>query len=367
MTIPMLDLSRLHAPLATLLKQAFSDVLESGRFIGGPAVEQFEQALSEHVGSNHAVAVSSGTDALLVAMMALGVKPGDEVITTPYTFFATAGCISRLGATPVFVDIEPVAFNIDPALIDAAITKKTVGIIPVHLFGQCADMGQILKLAEQRGLWVLEDAAQAIGAEYDGQPAGTMGIAGTFSFFPAKNLGALGDAGGVVMNDRVLQEKIRALTTHGSSTKYHHDMVGGNFRLDAIQAASLSVKLPYLAAWEKGRRNVAAQYKEALSGLLEITLPKEIAGRRHVFNQHVIRTPKRDSLQNALKDASIGSAVYYPKPLHLQACFSNLGYGEGSFPISERAAQESLALPIDPLLSDEAINEVAGIIKKVLK
>jgi dTDP-4-amino-4,6-dideoxygalactose transaminase len=365
-TIAMLDMGRLHAPLEEALVSAFSEVLKSGRFIGGPVVERFEQELAEHVGAAHAVGVSSGTDALLVAMMALGVGPGDEVITTPYTFFATAGSISRLGARPVFVDIDPDSFNIDTDRIAAAITERTVGIIPVHLFGQCAKMDAPLALAEARGLWIIEDAAQAIGATYDNRQAGTMGTMGTFSFFPAKNLGALGDGGAVVTGDEALAEKVRALKQHGAHAKYTHEMVGGNFRLDAVQAALLSVKLPYLASWEAGRRQVAARYLELLGALDGLSLPVEGPAMHHVYNQFVLRTEARERLREALGQAGVASAIYYPAPLHVQRCFQALGYRAGDFEESERASRESLAIPIDPLLDQASLDRVAAVIAETI-
>jgi dTDP-4-amino-4,6-dideoxygalactose transaminase len=330
--IPLLDLVRLHAPLAAELRAALDAALASGRFIGGPAVEAFEGALAEHVGARYAVGVGSGTDGLLASLMALGVRPGDEVITTPCTFFATAGAVARLGATPVFADIEPAGFHLDPAAVAAAITARTVGVIPVHLFGQTADMDPLLDLAARKGLWVLEDAAQAIGAKHGGRGAGTMGVAGVFSFFPAKNLGALGDAGAVVTDDANLAGRLRALRQHGGARKYLHQETGGNFRLDALQAAFLSVKLPRLGQWEAGRRRVAARYGELLGGGEGLGLPAEFPGRCHVYNQYVVRIAggRRDGVRAALDAACIGCAVYYPLPLHRQPCFAGLGYGEGA-------------------------------------
>ncbi len=299
-------------------------------------------------------------------MMALGVKPGDEVITTPYTFFATAGCVSRLGARPVFVDLDPTTFNIDPAGIEAAITDKTVGIIPVHLFGQCAHMTAIGPLAKARGLWVLEDAAQSIGSAHKGAVAGTMGTAATFSFFPAKNLGALGDAGAVVTNDGDLAQRMRMLRGHGARQKYFHDMVGGNFRLDALQGAILTVKLPHLVSWEEGRRRVAAGYAEALSQVDGLTLPREAPGDRHVYNQYVIRCDRRDELREGLSQRGIGNAIYYPAPLSVQPCFADLGYAGGDFPVAERASAETLAIPVDPNLTAEQQQVVIDAIREVL-
>ncbi len=363
----MLNLVRMHAPIAEEMKRVFSEVLESGRYIGGTAVEGFEKELAAHIGAEHAIGVSSGTDALLVTLMALGVGAGDEIITTPYTFFATAGSIARLGAKPVFIDIDPITFNIDTTAIEAAVTERTVGIVPVHLFGQCAEMIPALDVARTCGLWVVEDAAQAIGAKFHQRSAGTMGKAGTFSFFPAKNLGALGDAGAVVTDDPGLAEQVRSLRQHGAKQKYRHDCIGGNFRLDALQASLLSVKLPFLEEWEAGRRRVAARYHELLSDLEELTLPVEPDERRHVFNQYVVRSPKRDAIKRSLESAGIGCAVYYPEPLHVQECFAHLGYCRGDFPEAERAAKESLALPIDPLLGDAEIARVATAIGEGLK
>ena len=363
----MLNLPRLHAPIEGELKAAFDAVLSSGRFINGPSVTRFEDELAAHVGVAHAVGVSSGTDALLATMMALRVKPGDRVITTPYTFFATAGCIARLGATPVFVDIDPESFNIDAGKLEEAVTDDTVGIIPVHLFGRCADMTEVNAVAARHDLWVLEDAAQAIRATHAGASAGGMGIAGTFSFFPAKNLGAFGDGGAVVTGDDDLAERIRALRGHGAKVKYYHDLVGGNFRLDALQAALLSVKLPHLAAWGEGRRRVAKRYGEALGELPGITLPSTEKGDDHVFNQYVIRCDARDDLKTAFEGAGVGCAIYYPVPLHLQPCFADLGYGVGDFPQAERAARETLAIPVDPALEENDQLVIINLIKKTLR
>jgi len=361
--IEMLDLVRLHAPLKSELVRVFEEALESGLFIGGPAVASFEGALAARVGAKHAVGMSSGTDALLAGFMALGLKPGDEVVTTPYTFFATGGCIARLGASPVFVDIEEDGFHIDPARIEGAITKRTVGIAPVHLFGGSAPVEEILSIARRHGLWVLEDAAQAIGAKRGGKAVGTFGDAGVFSFFPAKNLGALGDAGAIVTDDSALAEKLRLLREHGAARKYHHEIVGGNFRIDALQASLLSVKLPHLGAWEEGRRAVAAFYGEVLKGVGDLELPAERPGERHVFNQFVVRTSRRDDVAAALRAAEIAHAVYYPKPLHLQPCFADCAYRAGRFPNAERASLEALALPIDPLLTEDERAKIAAVVR----
>jgi dTDP-4-amino-4,6-dideoxygalactose transaminase len=365
--IPMLDLARLHAPLAAELRSAFDETLASGRFIGGPAVERFEERLAAHVGARFAIGTSSGTDALLAALMALGVQPGDEVITTPFTFFATAGCIARLGALPVFTDIEPAGFHVDPAEIEARITARTVGVVPAHLFGACAAVDAIRAIARRRGLWVLEDAAQAIGAAHRGKAAGTFGVAGALSFFPAKNLGALGDAGAAVTDDPALADRIRLLREHGAARKNHHEAIGGNFRLDALQAALLSVELAHLAGWEERRRRVARIYAEALAGVGDLVLPTEAAGDRHVFNQYVVRTSRRDALAGALDAAGVGFAIYYPTPLHLQPCFAHLGHRAGELPNAERACREAIALPIDPLLTEDEQATVFSAVKSAME
>jgi dTDP-4-amino-4,6-dideoxygalactose transaminase len=329
-------------------------------------LEKFELELAAYVGTGSAIGVSSGTDALLVLLMALGVKPGDEVVTSTYSFFAAGGCIARLGARPVFADIDPDTFNLDPESTEAALTDRTVGIIPVHLFGQCAPMDPILKLAEKRDLWVVEDAAQAIGATYGGKSAGSMARGGTFSFFPAKNLGGLGDAGGVVTDDPALADTVRLLREHGSRPKFEHRMVGGNFRMDSLQAAFLSVKLSHLKNWEAGRRAVARGYDQMLSDLEHLTLPRESNGCRHVYNQYVVRSNKRDELRDALNRGGIKCAVFYPIPLHLQPCFSDLGYKAGDLPKSEIAAKQALAIPIDPLLEQGEQSRVVEIIRSEL-
>jgi len=360
--IPMLDIPKMHGPIRDELAAKLVEVLDSGSYIRGKYVDAFERELAEYVGAERAVGVSSGTDALLVALMALGVRPGDEIITTPFTFFATAGAVARLGATPVFVDIDPVSFNIDPALIEERMTDRTVGIIPVHLFGQSADMDPILALAERKGVWVLEDAAQSIGARHDGRMSGTMGTVGIYSFYPAKNLGAIGDGGAVVTNDAALGEKIVLLRDHGQNPTYYYKMVGGNFRLDGIQAAALSVKLPHLRTWEETRRSAAALYAELLADDDRFVTPAELPGHRHVFNQYELRVldGRRDDAMAKLKDAGIGCAVFYPVPLHLQECFAGLGGREGDFPAAERACGEVLALPV--CVDEPAVREVASVL-----
>ena len=363
MHVPLLDLRLQYAPLKGQILAEIEALADSQALILGPKVEAFEQAVAKYCGAAHAIGVSSGTDAQLVLLMALGIGPGDEVVTTPYTFFATAGCLARLGARPVFVDIEPDTFNIDPeALHDALARSRSVkAIVPVHLFGQCAEMAEIRALGERYGIPILEDAAQALGAQHPLGFAGAIGEAGWFSFYPTKNLGAFGDAGMVVCRDATLAAKIRALRNHGMETRYFHKWVGGNFRIDAIQAAVLHVKLPHLDEWSAGRRARAAFYRDEFSrlGLGEtIRLPIEGHARsglanHHIYNQFVIRAPRRDELRVHLTRAGIGTEIYYPLPLHLQECFRDLGYQHGEFPESERAAQESLALPIFPELLEE--------------
>ncbi len=363
--IPLLDLRRLHAPLRQELEAVFSRVIDSGQFIIGAFVERFEAELAAHLGTAHVIGVSSGTDALLAALMALDVSPGDEIITTPYTFFATAGSIVRLGARPVFVDICEVDFNIDVSRIDAAVTSKTVGIVPVHLFGQCANMSAIREIAAERKLWIIEDAAQAIGAQHCRHMAGTMGDIGTFSFFPAKNLGALGDAGAVVTDDERLSERLQVLRSHGATHKYIHDRIGGNFRLDALQAAMLSVKLPHLKKWETKRRTVASNYRAALADVPGLVLPKQRRDNYHVYNQFVLRviTGRRDQLKRKLAEAGVATAIYYPLPLHRQPCFKALGCAEEDLLVAEKIAEQSLALPIDPELTSDDLGKIIDVIR----
>jgi dTDP-4-amino-4,6-dideoxygalactose transaminase len=356
MRVPLLDLQGQYAPLRADLLAAITRVCDSQRFIGGPEVEALEGELAAYVGVRHAIGVSSGTDALLVAMMALGIGPGDEVITSTFSFFATAGCIVRLGATPKLVDIDPITFNLDPAAAAAAFTSKTRAVIPVHLYGLCADMDPILEEARRAGVAVIEDAAQAVGATYKRRPAGSMGTLGCFSFFPSKNLGAFGDGGFVTTNDHRLAHEIRLLRNHGAEPKYFHKRVGGNFRLDAIQAAVLRVKLPHLAQWTAMRRRNAERYHRLFTkaGLAAIvTLPTWPPDREHIFNQYAIRIPTRDSVRARLDEAGIGTEIYYPVPFHLQECFAPLRYRAGDFPHAEAAAAETLALPIYGELTEE--------------
>jgi dTDP-4-amino-4,6-dideoxygalactose transaminase len=356
MKVPLLDLRAQYATIKTEVRDAIERVCESQRFILGPEVSALEEEVAAFCEARYAVGVSSGTDALLAALMALGVGPGDEVITTTYSFFATAGTIARLGARPVFVDIEPRSFNLDAGMLEARITPRTKVLMPVHLFGRSCDVATVTELAERHRLAVVEDAAQAIGARDDrGRNAGTTGAVGCLSFFPSKNLGAFGDGGMVLTHDPGLAERLRVLRVHGSKPKYHHPIVGGNFRLDALQAAVLRVKLKYLAGWTKARRENAERYRLlfAAAGLGDrVVLPEDRPG--HIYNQFVVRCPERDALQRFLGERGVGTEIYYPVPLHLQSCFKDLGHHEGDFPEAEAAAREALALPVYPELSDEA-------------
>ena len=349
MSVPLLDLDAQYRPLREEILAAITRVCDSQRFIMGPEIDGLERELCGLLGVRHAIAVSSGTDALLLALMALGITAGDEVITTTYSFFATAGAIVRVGARPVLVDIDPATFNIDPVQAAAAITPRTRAIMPVHLFGLGTDMDPIMDAANRAGIPVIEDAAQAIGSTYRSRPLGTIGAFGCFSFFPSKHLGAFGDAGLLTSEDDELAARARLLRTHGMRPKYYHHLVGANFRMDALQAAVLRVKAPHLAAWTEGRRANAARYRSLFqaAGLdSSVTLPNAPADRLHIFNQFVIRTPDRDGLKRHLDEQGIGNEIYYPVPFHLQPCFAELGYRPGAFPHAERAAQESLAIPV---------------------
>ena len=366
MNIPLLDLKAQYATIKDEVNAAITEVLESQHFILGPKVEQCEGAIAAYSSCLYGIGVSSGSDALLACLMAENVGPGDEVITTPYTFFATVGAISRLGATPVFVDIDPVTYNMDGAQVASRITRKTRAIIPVHLFGQMADMGPVMAVAKEHNLVVIEDAAQAIGAEDKGRRAGSIGHYGCFSFFPSKNLGAIGDGGMIVTNDAERADKLRVLRGHGAQPKYYHRIVGGNFRLDAVHAAVVLSKLPHLDDWTAARRNNAKRYDQLFKAAnLPITLPAMVTDR-HIFNQYVIRTAQRDQLQAFLKQKGIGSEVYYPVPMHLQDCFAYLGVREGALPESERAAKESLAIPVYPELREEQACRVVDCIGEFL-
>jgi dTDP-4-amino-4,6-dideoxygalactose transaminase len=391
MNVNLLDLKPQNSALEPELHEAFLRVLRSGHFILGPEVDRFEKSLADFCGAKHALGVSSGTDAILVALMALGIGPGDEVLCPSFTFFATAGCVARVGAKPVFVDVCPVCFNID--LRDAArrITPRTKAIMPVHLFGQSADMDGTLALAREKNLRVIEDAAQAMGATYRGKQVGTMGDFGTISFFPTKNLGALGDAGAVLTNDTALFERAKILRMHGMEPKYHHPLIGGNFRLDALQAAMLSVKLPHFNDYTAARRRNAAHYTQRLSLLPDVSiaraedcgcakandaesvsrliLPVAYAHNGHIWNQYTLRVigaGRRDALRVHLTSRGVGSEIYYPLPLHEQACFADLGYQPQDMPWSHRLASEVISLPIYPEIPTEQIQQVCGVIAEFL-
>ena len=361
--IPILDLTRYDEELRRDIGQAVEEVFSSGRFVLGPANEAFEKSLAGRLGVRHVLGVASGTDALLVALMALDVGPGDEVVTSPFSFFASAGAVARLGAKPVFVDIDSATFNLDPSRLERALTPRTKAIQPVHLYGQTADMEPILEIARRRGIPVLEDACQAIGATHGGRPAGTLGTLGAFSFYPTKNLGAAGDAGAVATDDDALAALVKSLRVHGSTATYFHDRVGGNFRMDALQAAVLSVKLPRLDGWIERRRAIAKRYDALFADAARtgrLVLPVEAPGRRHVYHQYVVRVADRNALKARLAERGIGSSVFYPVPLHLQKCFAALGGREGDFPQAERAAQEVLALPMFAELTDAEVDRVVS-------
>jgi len=368
--VPLLDIPLSYEAVLADVEKNINEVIRSGYFILGPVVEELERQIAAYCGAKYAVGVSSGTDALLISLMAAGIGEGDEVITTPFTFFATAGSISRLGAKPVFVDIEPSTFNINPKYIEKNITNKTRAIIPVHLYGQCADMDPILDLAKKNNLAIIEDAAQAIGSKYKGGGAGSLGDYGCFSFFPTKNLGGFGDGGMVTMASEELYEQVKTLRVHGSNNKYYHKVIGGNFRLDAIQAAVVLAKLKFLDQCTEKRRSNAQTYDRLFKekGATDsLTLPQEIIPR-HVYNQYIVRVKeKRDELRSFLGGKNIATEIYYPLPLHLQDCFASLGYKKGDFPESEKAADEIIALPIFPELTTDQLEYVAASISQFLK
>ncbi|MFC2093020.1 DegT/DnrJ/EryC1/StrS family aminotransferase [Bacteroidota bacterium] len=386
MRVPLLDLKAQYKTIKEELDNALIQCAESQFFILGPEVQNLEENMCEYLGCKYAVGVSSGTDALLVALMAIDLKPGEEVILPTYSFFATAGVVSRLNAKPVFCDVDPITFNLDPSKVEELINKNTKAIIPVHLYGQCAEMDEISDIAKKNNIKVIGDAAQAIGAQYkDGKSAGVLGDIACFSFFPSKNLGCFGDGGLVTTNDAELADKLRILRVHGGKPKYYHKIIGGNFRLDAIQAAVINVKLPYLNSWSEKRRANAELYTKLLmeKGLAEkegftefndankVLLPKAVykefgLKNYHIYNQYVIRIEKRDELREFLKAGDIGTEIYYPVPFHLQECFKDLGYKKGDFPVAESYADTSLALPIYPELTNEQINFVVGEINKFI-
>ena len=357
--VPMLDLKAQHEKIAAEVEAAVKSVLESQQFILGPEVRELESEIAAYCGASFAIGCASGSDALLLALMACGVGEGDEVITSPFTFFATAGSVARLRATPVFVDIEPSSFNLDEDRLESVITQRTRAIMPVHLFGQCADMDKINEIANRTGAAVIEDAAQAIGARHRGRSAGSLGLIGAFSFYPSKNLGGAGDGGMLTTNDPAVADRLRRLRAHGAKNKYFHEEVGINSRLDSLQAAILRVKLRHLDEWAEARRMNAKRYEELFleSGLLQsgmVVLPEARVDSLHVYNQFVIRARDRDRLKQFLTEEGIGTEIYYPLSLHMQECFRYLGYESGDFPESERASREALAIPIYPELDDSA-------------
>ena len=375
--IPLLDLKAQYATIRAEIWAALDRVIESQRFILGPEVEALEQEIASYSRCGYGIGVSSGTDAILASLMAIGIEPGDEVITTPYTFSATVNSVVRLGATPVFVDIDPRTYNLDAAVLEAAVTERTRAILPVHLFGQMADMDPILEVARRHNLYVIEDAAQALGAEYKGRRGGSIGHLGCFSFFPSKNLGAFGDGGMVTTHDPELAHRIRLLRNHGQRPKYYNRVVGGNFRLDAIQAAVLRVKLNHLDKWTKARQQHALTYRRLFAdagsiveaGQLDaqergrgVVLPHEESDRRHIYNQFVVRAARRDALRELLSLRGIETEIYYPLPMHLQESFAGLGYRKGDFPASEAASAQTLALPVYPELSDGMLVRVVSAI-----
>jgi dTDP-4-amino-4,6-dideoxygalactose transaminase len=361
MNVPLLDLKAQYATIKDEVLSAISEVLATQVCIGGPKVAELEEKIAAISDCKFAVGVSSGTDAILNSLMSLGIGRGDEVITTPFTFFATVGCIARTGAKPVFVDIDPQTFNINSELISSAVTKKTKAVMPVHLFGQMANMDPIMETADKHNLAVIEDAAQSITSTYKGKKAGSIGTAGCFSFFPSKNLGGIGDSGMIVTNNEELYNRMVIMRNHGQNPKYYHRYVGGNFRLDPIQAAALLVKLPHLNDWSGARRRNAAYYNEKFKGSV-VKTPYISPDCVTIYNQYCIRVPRRDELLVHLQKNKIGCEIYYPVLMHLQECFRNLGYKKGDFPESEKASIEVLALPIYPELTDEMKDFVADTI-----
>lgn len=367
MAVPLLDLHRQYESLKAELDSAVLNVLDHGGFVLGPEVRELESKIAELCGVGHGVGVASGTDALLLALRAVGVVPGDEVITSDFSFFASAGVISRLGAKPVFVDIEPGTYNIDPGLIESAITPKTRAIIPVHLFGQVADMDPIMEIGRRHNITVIEDAAQAIGATYKNRPAGSIGDLGCFSFYPTKNLGAGGDGGMIVTNNEEYARLCRQLRVHGENPKYYYHHIGYNSRLDTLQAAMLLVKLPHLEKWSKQRAENARKYDEAFAGIPNLAIPAVPDYTTfHIYNQYTIASPKRDEIVDGLNKAKIGNCIYYPLPFHKQICFEPLGYRAEDFPVSSKAANEVVSIPVNPDMTAQEQREVVTTIRELL-
>jgi len=363
MQVPLLDLKAQYADIKQEMDQAVHRVLDSARFIGGPEVAGLEEEVARYCSCPHAVGCASGTDALLLSLRALDVGPGDEVVTSAFSFFASAGTIANVGAHPVFVDVDPRTFNLDPHRLEAAITPLTKAVVAVHLYGQCCDLTAVKAVCDKHQVWLIEDAAQAIGAEWEGRRAGSVGDFGAFSFFPSKNLGGAGDGGMITTRDAALSERVRLLREHGAKPKYFHSLVGTNSRLDALQAAILRVKLRHLDRWSEKRALNAALYDQLFEGA-RLTRPYRDARTRHIYNQYVIRIADRDGLRQRLTERGIGTEIYYPVPLHLQKCFTSLGYQEGDMPQSEAAAREVLALPIYPELMEEQIRYVAACVRE---
>ncbi len=367
MKIPPLDLKRQYASIKNEIDSAIQNVLNHGGFVLGPEVKGLENKLAEYCETKNGVGVASGTDALLLSLMAVGIKPGDEVITSTFTFFATAGVISRLGAKPVFVDIDPDTFNINPELIEKAITSKTGAIIPVHLYGQIAAMDEISAVAKKHNIPVIEDAAQAIGSTYKGKKAGSFGLTGCFSFYPTKNLGAYGDGGFITTDDDETADLLRRLRLHGARPKYFHSIIGINSRLDSMQAAALLVKLRHLPEWHEARRTRARYYDKLLSDIDQVKTPLVHDYNYHIYHQYTILAEKRDELKEYLKSKDIGCEIYYPLPMHLQECFKNLGYEKGDMPVAENASEMALSIPIFPELTDHEQDYIVETIKEFYK
>lgn len=367
MKVPFLDLMAHHAPLRAEIDSAIREVIDSAAFAGGPFVERFEEEFATFCGATYAVGVGNGTDALWFALLALGIGPGDEVITVPMTFMATAEAISYCGAKPVFVDIEEETYTMDPALLERAITPRTKAVVPVHLFGQTADMDPILEIAQRHNLHVIEDACQAHGAEYRGKKAGSLGSAGCFSFYPGKNLGAFGEAGGIVTSDEALKKKVHVLRDHGQGKKYHHSMIGWNGRMDGIQGAVLRVKLKRLTDANNARRAHACLYSELLSSFKQVTIPKETKDRMHVYHIYAVRVRNRDQVLQRLSDRGIGCGIHYPIPVHLQTAYKFLGHKVGDFPVSEICGREFLSLPMFPELTQIQVEKVVNELRVVAR
>jgi dTDP-4-amino-4,6-dideoxygalactose transaminase len=366
MKVAFVDLAEQHRPLQDEFRAVFERVLQRSSFILGPEVQAFEEAFAAYVGASHCIALNSGTAALQLTLQALQIGPGDEVITVPNTFIATAEAISAVGATPVFVDVDPVSYNMDPALVEAAITPKTKALLPVHLYGQCADLEPLLRIARDHNLELIEDACQAHGATCNDKKAGTLGIAGCFSFYPGKNLGCLGEGGAVVTNDAALAQQVKMLRDHGSTRKYEHRFPGYNFRLEGLQGGFLNVKLNHLDCWNEARRNAAQRYNELLAGS-GLTLPFEMPYGRHVYHLYVVQAEDREALRQQLSAAGIETGLHYPLPLHLQEAYKALGYEKGSFPVSEHLAERAVSLPMHPGLTKEQIEYVASVIQEALQ